>query len=202
MRRSANPMTAAVTTKAARAGSHIRAKNWPPGDVEVPEDDEVREVRAGQEQRPGIGQQDAPVEQGGLRLAPAPGRIDQHGREEGHRSVEVQDRRHRPRSSGPHRRTAPRRCVRCGPAGGRQRRTDAVVVGQQTDEQEPRNQDERGPVLGGSGPGVPRAGPEGDATAAVPATARSQPSRLPKGAASRPGRCERGTGRLIPGGRR
>ena len=65
---SATATTAAVTTKAASAASQVWARNWPPVEVEVTDDDQVGQVGAGQEQRAGVGEKETSVEQGRLAL--------------------------------------------------------------------------------------------------------------------------------------
>jgi hypothetical protein len=52
--------------------------------VQVPEDDQVGQVRAGQQQRAGVGQQQAPVQQRGLALAAAARGVHQDRRQERH----------------------------------------------------------------------------------------------------------------------
>ena len=60
--------------------------------VEVTEHDEVGEVRSGQHQGARVRQQQARVEEGGLSLASAAGRVDEHRGQERDRGVEVQQR--------------------------------------------------------------------------------------------------------------
>ena len=104
-------------------------------EVEVTDDDQVGQVGAGQEQRPGVGEKETPVKQWCLALAPAAGGVDQDGGEEGHRSVEVQRRGHR--SHHGYRPDEEDHTVRRGAgqtvAGGRKQ---AVGVCDQADEQQ------------------------------------------------------------------
>ena len=62
--------------------------------MKVAEDDQVRQVGAGQEQRAGVGEEQATVEQRRFTLAPAACGIDKDRGEEGHRGVEIQHSRH------------------------------------------------------------------------------------------------------------
>ena len=123
-------------------------KELPTVEMEVSEHDQVGQVGAGQEQRPGVGEEEAAVEQRGFALTPASRRIDQDRGEEGHRGVEVQHgRHHRPPWRRPHEQdhAARRRTGQPVAHSGEQ----AVVIGDQTDQQQPGNEDERRPVLGG-----------------------------------------------------
>jgi hypothetical protein len=108
----------------------------------VPENDQVREVRAREEERPRVGEQEAPVEQ--WRLAPTsiPGGVDEHRGEKGHRRVEVQHSGDRADHDG--RAQEQGAAVRGYPgellAGGSEK---TVVFGHQADEDESADQHER-----------------------------------------------------------
>ena len=117
-----------------------------PGQVEVAEHDQVGQVRAGQEERTGVGQEEAPVEQRRLAAAPAAGGVDEHRGEERHRGVEVQhgrDGAHHDDGADEEECTARRRAGQPVPGAGE----EAVVVGHQPDQQQPGDEDERRPVL-------------------------------------------------------
>jgi len=112
------------------------------GEPDVTEHDEVGEVRAGEEQGAGVGQQQAPVEEGGFASAPTPGGVDQYRGEEGHRGVQVQHGRdHADHHRGPGEEAdAARRDPPQVVAGGGK---EAVVVGDQADQQQSGHQYER-----------------------------------------------------------
>ena len=118
-------------------GQELRATQ-----VEVTEDDEVGQVRTGQEQRPGIGQEQAAVEERRLASAPASSRVDEHRSQEGHRGIEIQDGRHDAHHDpGAHEEDdavvgRPGQRV----AGGGK---EAVIVGHHAYEKQARDEDER-----------------------------------------------------------
>ena len=124
-------------------------------EVQVTEDDEVGQVRSGQQQRPRVGEQQAGVEQRSFTLATTSGRVDEHGREERDRRIEVQERGHTDdEHHGPE--------VEQEPVGGQAGkgvtagREQPVPVGDEADQQEPRDKDEGRPVLGRGGAGMVR----------------------------------------------
>jgi hypothetical protein len=62
--------------------------------MQVSEDDEVGEVRPGQEQGPRVRQQERSIEERRLALAAAPSRVDEHRRQKGDGGIQVEQRRH------------------------------------------------------------------------------------------------------------
>ena len=122
-------------------------------EVEMAEDDQVGQIRAGQQQRSGIGQEEAPVEKRCLPFPALAGGVDQDGREERHRGVEIQHRRH---ADDQHHRTdvedqpIRRQAGEHLSGGGEQ----SVLVGDETHQEKARHEDEGGPVLCRGGPGI------------------------------------------------
>ena len=124
-----------------------------PGQVEMAEHDQVREIRARKEQRPGVGEEQAGVEERSLPLTAAAGGVDDDGREEGDRRVEVQQGGDRDdEHSGPRveQDAVGGKAGEGVAAGGEQ----AVPVGHETDQEQPGDEHEGRPVLGGRGTGV------------------------------------------------
>jgi hypothetical protein len=64
------------------------------GESLVREHDQVRQVRARQQERRGVRREDRAVEKGLFAVAPPPRGMDEHGRQEDDGRVEVEDRRH------------------------------------------------------------------------------------------------------------
>jgi hypothetical protein len=110
------------------------------------EHQEVGQVRAGQEERGRVGHEDAAVEE---RLDPDPapaGGEDQHRGEEDDGGVEVEDRGHHrveQKRRAEQRQTAARQRLQPRPAPGE----EPVAVGEQADQEQPRDQDEWRPGL-------------------------------------------------------
>lgn len=116
--------------------------------VKVSENDEVREVRSGKEQGSGVGRHETSIEQRGLVRATGPREVDEDRRQEGNRCVEVEhcrDGRDDHRRSGEHRQVVREQLGEPAAHGFEQ----AVVVGDEADDQKPRDENEGGPVLGG-----------------------------------------------------
>jgi hypothetical protein len=88
----ARSTTTAVTTRAASAGAPHPRQEVRAAEVQLAQDDQVREVQADQERRARIGQQQAPVQQGGFPPSPAPGGVHQDRRQERDRGIQVQRR--------------------------------------------------------------------------------------------------------------
>ncbi len=122
-----------------------------PGEMEVAEDDEVGEVRTGQQERTRIGEQQAQVQEGDLEVVAAAGGVDQHGSQERHSGVEVEHRRD---GHDEHRRAdiehgaAPPGHAGEGPAGPHE---ETVLVGHHPDQEQTGDQHEGWPVLGRGG---------------------------------------------------
>ena len=129
-----------------RQREHLRRERGArPAAVGV-EDEQVGEVRAGQEERRGVGHEDAAEEERLDRDAAAAGGEDQHRGEEDDRGVEVEDggddgveeeRRGEQREGAARQRLQPR------PTPGE----EPVAVGDQADHQQPRDEDEGRPGL-------------------------------------------------------
>ena len=108
----------------------------------VTEDDQVRQVRAGQKQRPSIGKEQTAIKKRRFAPAPAPGGVDEHRGEEGHRGVQVQhgrDDSDHDRGSDKKRRAAAGDAGELVPGSSKQ----AVIVDDQADEQKPGHEHER-----------------------------------------------------------
>ena len=118
------------------------ARNCPPVRWRWPSHDQVGEVGTGQEERSGIGQQNAAVQQRGLALASASGRVHEHRSEERHRGVQIEDR-----GNGADHDHRPDEEKHAGASGAGQVMAGAgeetVVIGGQADKQEARDQHER-----------------------------------------------------------
>jgi hypothetical protein len=65
-------------------------------EVSVAEDDQVGEVRPGQKQRGRVGQQQATIKERRFGAPPVSGGVHEHGCEKRDRSIEIQQRGHRP----------------------------------------------------------------------------------------------------------
>src|SRR5205085_2913454 len=117
-----------------------------PGHVVVREHDDVREIRAGEEERRGVGHEHRAVEKRLLAQAAVPRRVQEHGREEDDRRVEVQD-------GGDDRRDEQERGEERSPAAGRAGRERPELAEQPlprrrcADEQEAGDERERRPRL-------------------------------------------------------
>jgi len=115
------------------------------------EDDQIGEVRPRKEQRPRVGQEEASDQQWCLRFFAAARRVYEDRREKRDRRIEVERRRdERDQHCGTNEQcdAAPRRPCEAMP----RRREEAVLLGDEPDEQETADQHERRPVLVGCRP--------------------------------------------------
>ena len=66
----------------------------PAAEMQMTQHDQVGQVGAGQQQRTGVGEEQASIQQRRLTLVSTPGRVHQHRSEKRDRSVEIQHGRH------------------------------------------------------------------------------------------------------------
>ena len=180
----ASPQSSVLGHGEDRCGHDQRGQRGQPGvgeelaarEVEVTDDDQVGQVGAGQEQRAGIGEEETSVEQRRLTLSAAPGGVDENGREERHRGIEVQHGCHRTHDGdGPDeekdtvRRHAGQTVARC--------REQSIFVGDEANQQQPDNENERCPVLGHRHRAADGYSAVATTNPATPTPARPQPSR-------------------------
>ena len=167
-----------------QCGQRHVGEEGPPGEVQVAENDEVGEVRAGQEQRAGVGEEQAGVEEWGL-FPPtaAAGGVDEDGGEERDRRIEIQQRGHRDHEHRRYRRRAARRWGTAGRESGHRRQRDR-----------PRRRRDR-PGEGrrrgrrAASPGRPPPGPRAGRAARPPAGARSRRQPDPSAGSAVPVGC-------------
>jgi hypothetical protein len=122
-------------------GPHVGQK-FSARQVEMAEHDQVGEVGARQEQGPGVGQQNAPVKERRLPFASTSGRVNEDRSQEGHRGVQVEDG-----GDGDDHDHCPDEEHHAGASGASQMMAgageQAVLVGNQADQQQSRYQHER-----------------------------------------------------------
>lgn len=143
--------------------------------MDLPEDDEVREVRPGEQERAHVQEQDAPVEQEGFAFTPAPRRVHEDGCQKGDRRVQVEqgcDCGYKQYGPGVEDEPVPSHPGQEAAGGGEQ----AVLIRDQADQEEARDQYERRPILCCCRAGFVGAGSSGREGAQA-----TQPGRYPRG---------------------
>ncbi len=134
------------------------------GQSEMSQHDEVGQVGAGQQQRGGVGEQQAAVEKRCLALAAAAGGVDEDRCEERHRGVEVQearDHRHQHHGASEEDHATPRQARQQVAGGGE----EPALVGHHTHQEQPRHEYEGRPVLGRGRGGIAAVDGDRDAEA-------------------------------------